>query len=84
LPFHRIQRAHELREIHIQKDPAPSSLGPRNETTLGTRADFFRVHVEKRGGLGEVERFDSTGLDRALAFCRAGEPISDTARMVMI
>jgi hypothetical protein len=84
LPFHRIQRAHELREIHVQKDPAPSSLGSRNETTLGASSDFFRVHVEKRCGLVEGERFESTGLDRALAFYRAGQPISDTAQMTMI
>jgi len=63
LPFHRIQRAHELGEIDIQKDPAPSSLGSRNEAALGAHADFVGVHVEKRGGLVEIER--SHGIDRS-------------------
>ena len=56
LPFHRIQRAHEVGEIALEKDPAPTRLGPGDEAALGPCANFLRVHVQERGSFIERER----------------------------
>lgn len=50
LPFHRIQRAHEVGEIGVEEDPEPTGLGPGDEAALGSRANFLRVHVQEGGG----------------------------------
>ena len=56
LPPIRIQRAHELSEIGVEEDPAPTCLGAWNEAALGPRTDFLRVHVQEGSGLIEGER----------------------------
>jgi hypothetical protein len=55
LPPHRIQRAHEVGEIALEKDPAPTRLGPGDEASLGPRANFLRVHVQECSRLIESE-----------------------------
>jgi hypothetical protein len=83
LPFHRIQRAHELGEIDLEENPAPASLGSRNEATFGARADFFWVHVKKCRGLVEIERLWGVGLGGVLVAYRAGRATSHTVYMAM-
>jgi hypothetical protein len=61
LPFHRIQRAHKLGEIDLEKNPAPTGLGSRNETALGASADLFGMHMKERGGLSKIESFHHIG-----------------------
>lgn len=55
LPPHRIQRAHEVGEIALEKDPALARLGPGDEATLGPRANFLRMHVQERSRFVERE-----------------------------
>jgi hypothetical protein len=54
--LHRIQRAHELGEVGVEEDPAPTCLGAWNEGALGSHANLLRVHVQEGGGLIEGER----------------------------
>jgi hypothetical protein len=56
LPSHRIQRAHEVGEIALEKDPALAGLGPRDQSALGPHANFLRVHVQEGSRLIEGER----------------------------
>jgi hypothetical protein len=56
LPFHRIQRAHEVGEIAFEEDPALARLGTRDEAALGAHAYFLRVHMQEGGGFIERER----------------------------
>ena len=65
LPSHRIQRAHEVGEIALEEDPAPTRLGPGDEATLGPRANFLRVHVQEGGGF--IKRQCSYRAGRKLA-----------------
>ena len=53
LPPNRIQRAYELSEIDLEENPATACLCPRNNPALGTRADFFGVHMQEGGRLLE-------------------------------
>jgi hypothetical protein len=55
LPPRRIQRAHELGEVALEKDPASTRLGPGDEAALGPCANFLRVHVQEGGGFIEGE-----------------------------
>jgi hypothetical protein len=55
LPPQRIQRAHELSEIDLEEDPAPSGLGTGNEAALGARTNLFRMHVKEGCGFIEIE-----------------------------
>jgi hypothetical protein len=83
LPFHRIQRAHELGEIDLEENPAPAGFGSRNEPTLGARADFFGMHAEEGGGFVEIERSHGIGRGGVLPTCRAGRATSHMAQMAM-
>lgn len=56
LPFHRIQRAHELGEIGVEEYPALAGLGAGDEAAFGARAHLFRMHVQEGGRLIEAER----------------------------
>jgi len=57
LPPHRIQRAQELGEIDIEENPAATGLRAGNESALGARSNFLRMHVQESSGFIEVERF---------------------------
>jgi hypothetical protein len=56
LPRPRIPRAQILCEIHLQEDPAPAGFGARKQSALGAAANLLRVHVQKGGGVFEIER----------------------------
>ena len=60
LPFHRIQRAHELGEIGFEEDPASPNFGSLNESALGARMHLFRVHAQK--GCRVIEPEGSHGV----------------------
>jgi hypothetical protein len=56
LPRPRIPRAQILCEIHLQEDPAPARFGARKQSAFRAAANLLRVHVQKGGGVFEIER----------------------------
>lgn len=62
LPSHRIQRAQEVGEIGLEKNPAAAGLGTGDEAPLRPSADFLGMHAQERGGLVEIERSFSDSL----------------------
>jgi len=74
LPSDRISRAQELGEIWLEEHPAAPGLRARNETALGARAQFFRVHAQERSSLSEIERPHDRGGAALLAAASLDEP----------
>jgi hypothetical protein len=62
LPRSRIPRTEVIGEIDFQKDPAPAGFGAGDQTAFRAAADFFRVHVQEGGGLGEIEGLEVSAV----------------------
>ena len=80
LPFHRIQRAHELGEIGFEEDPASADLGPGDDSPFGPRTHLFRVHAQK--GRRVIETEGSHGVSDVCADVdsfETGSPDFDSA-----
>lgn len=43
-------------KVILNKHPGPAKLCSREQATLDALSNFFRMHLEKRAGLNEVER----------------------------
>jgi hypothetical protein len=61
LPFHRIQRAHELSEVDLEEDPAAAGLGAGNQPALGACANFLRMHMQEGSGLIDAQGSQGEG-----------------------
>jgi hypothetical protein len=56
LPLRRIQRAHEICEVGIEKDPSAARLRAGYAALFRSRTNFFGMHTQELRRFLEVKR----------------------------